>query len=161
MEYKNRQSVFVSKRIERSGKLNNKKRAMWFKNRQSVGRIKEAREVCMLATHMLKEENYGGSWEFKGISLMGILSYGFHFTWTKSRGNPKCKTLKNLDRIMINEAFMEKFLAFHGIFLPYLISDYSPAVLKLPNGMMKNRKAFRFSNFMTDKKEFLPNVKEA
>ncbi|GJT24309.1 ribonuclease H-like domain-containing protein [Tanacetum coccineum] len=95
------------------------------------------------------------------IEVEDILSSRFHFTWTKSRGNPKCKTLKNLDRIMINEAFMEKFPASHGIFLPYLVSDHFPAVLKLPNGMMKNRKAFRFSNFMTDKKEFLPNVKEA
>ncbi|GKF03936.1 RNA-directed DNA polymerase, eukaryota, reverse transcriptase zinc-binding domain protein, partial [Tanacetum coccineum] len=95
------------------------------------------------------------------IEVEDILSSGFHFTWTKSRGNPKCKTLKKLDRIMINEAFMEKFPSSHGMFLPYLISDQSPAVLKLPNGMEKRRKAFRFSNFVTNKKEFLPIVKKA
>ncbi|GJY47211.1 RNA-directed DNA polymerase, eukaryota, reverse transcriptase zinc-binding domain protein [Tanacetum coccineum] len=38
-----------------------------------------------------------------------ILSYGFHFTWTKSRMNPQCKTLKKLDRILINESFMDNF----------------------------------------------------
>nr|GEW79770.1 hypothetical protein [Tanacetum cinerariifolium] len=80
---------------------------------------------------------------------------------TKNRGNPKCKTLKKLNQIMLNEAFMEKFPASHGIFLPYLISDHSPAVLKLPNGIMKRRKAFRFLNFVTDKKEFLLNVNES
>ncbi|GJV73508.1 RNA-directed DNA polymerase, eukaryota, reverse transcriptase zinc-binding domain protein [Tanacetum coccineum] len=95
------------------------------------------------------------------IEVEDILSSGFHFTWTKSRGNPKCKTLKKLDRIMINKAFMEKFPSSHGIFLPYLISDYSLVVLKLPNGMEKRRKAFRFSNFVTDKKEFLPTVMKA
>ncbi|GKE26207.1 RNA-directed DNA polymerase, eukaryota, reverse transcriptase zinc-binding domain protein, partial [Tanacetum coccineum] len=95
------------------------------------------------------------------IEVEDILSSGLHFTWTKSRGNPKCKTLKKLDRIMINKAFMEKFPSSHGIFLPYLISDYSPVVPKLPNGMEKRRKAFRFSNFVTDKKEFLPTIKKA
>ncbi|GJU89583.1 RNA-directed DNA polymerase, eukaryota, reverse transcriptase zinc-binding domain protein [Tanacetum coccineum] len=95
------------------------------------------------------------------IEVEDILSSWFHFTWTKSRGNPKCKTLKKLDRIMINEAFMENFPSSHGIFLHYLIYDHSLVVLKLPNGMEKRRKAFRFSNFVTDKKEFLPTVKKS
>nr|GEV29057.1 ribonuclease H-like domain-containing protein [Tanacetum cinerariifolium] len=76
-------------------------------------------------------------------------------------GNILCKTLKKLDRIMISEAFMDKFHVSHGMFLPYMISDHSLALLRLPNGMTKRRKAFRFSNFITDKKEFLPNVKKA
>nr|GEY48047.1 hypothetical protein [Tanacetum cinerariifolium] len=76
------------------------------------------------------------------IEVEDILSSGFHFTWTKSRGNPKCKTLKKLDRIMTNEAFMEKFPSSHGVFLPYLIFDHSHVVLKMPNGMEKRRKAF-------------------
>ncbi|GJV92190.1 RNA-directed DNA polymerase, eukaryota, reverse transcriptase zinc-binding domain protein [Tanacetum coccineum] len=71
----------------------------------------------------------------KDIEVEDILSSGFHYTWTKSRMNPKCKTLKKLDRIMINEDFMEKFPSSHGIFLPYLISDHSPVVLKIPKGM--------------------------
>ncbi|GJR26775.1 RNA-directed DNA polymerase, eukaryota, reverse transcriptase zinc-binding domain protein [Tanacetum coccineum] len=95
------------------------------------------------------------------IEVDDILSSGFHFTWTKSRGNPKCKTLKKLDRIIINEAFVDKFHNSSGIFLPYMISDHSPTVLKLPNGMEKRRKAFRFSNFVMDKKEFIPIVKKA
>ncbi|GKC78416.1 RNA-directed DNA polymerase, eukaryota, reverse transcriptase zinc-binding domain protein [Tanacetum coccineum] len=82
-------------------------------------------------------------------------------TWTKSRNNPNCKTLKKLDKIMISEAFMDKFHNSSGMFLPYMISDHSPTVLKIPNGMEKRRQAFRFSNFITDKKEFIPIVKEA
>ncbi|GJU73415.1 RNA-directed DNA polymerase, eukaryota, reverse transcriptase zinc-binding domain protein [Tanacetum coccineum] len=38
-----------------------------------------------------------------------ILSAGFHFTWTKSLRNQNCRTLKKLDKIMINEAFLDKF----------------------------------------------------
>ncbi|GJT89626.1 RNA-directed DNA polymerase, eukaryota, reverse transcriptase zinc-binding domain protein [Tanacetum coccineum] len=58
------------------------------------------------------------------------------------------------------EAFMDKFQTANGMFLPYLISDHSPAILWLPNGMARRKKAFRFSNFVTDKKEFLPTVKK-
>ncbi|GJV08696.1 RNA-directed DNA polymerase, eukaryota, reverse transcriptase zinc-binding domain protein [Tanacetum coccineum] len=62
---------------------------------------------------------------------------------------------------MISEAFMDKYSESHGIFMPYLISDHSPALLKLPNGMARRRKAFRFSIFVTDDKEFIPTVKKA
>ncbi|GJS99190.1 RNA-directed DNA polymerase, eukaryota, reverse transcriptase zinc-binding domain protein [Tanacetum coccineum] len=94
------------------------------------------------------------------IEVGDILSVGFHFTWTKSLRNPNCRTLKKLDRIMINEAFLEKFPQAHSLFLPYVISDHSLVVLHFPNVMPKCRKAFRFSNSITEKKEFLPNVKE-
>ncbi|GJV89008.1 RNA-directed DNA polymerase, eukaryota, reverse transcriptase zinc-binding domain protein [Tanacetum coccineum] len=55
---------------------------------------------------------------------------------------------------MINGKFIEKFPNSHGIFMPYMISDHSRAVLRIPKGM-ERRKAFRFSNFITDK-EFIP-----
>ncbi|GKA59809.1 RNA-directed DNA polymerase, eukaryota, reverse transcriptase zinc-binding domain protein [Tanacetum coccineum] len=97
----------------------------------------------------------------RGIEIKDILSSGFEFTWTKSRNNPLCKTLKKLDRIMINEKFIKKFPNSHGIFMPYMISDHSPAVLRIPKGMERRRKAFRFSNFITDKKEFILTVREA
>nr|GEU58636.1 hypothetical protein [Tanacetum cinerariifolium] len=75
--------------------------------------------------------------------------------------NELAETLKKLDKILINEAFMDKFQTANGMFLPYLISNRSPVILRLPNGMARRKKAFRFSNFVTDKKEFLPFVKNA
>ncbi|GKE29844.1 hypothetical protein Tco_1445228 [Tanacetum coccineum] len=75
--------------------------------------------------------------------------------------NPQCRTLKKLDKILIREAFMDKCQTANGMFLPYLISDHSPAILRLPNGMARRKKAFRLSNFVTDKKEFMPTVKKA
>lgn len=94
------------------------------------------------------------------IEVEDILSSGFNFTWTKSLKNPKCNTLKKMDRIMVNEIFLDKLPLAHGKFLPYIISDHSSAVLIIPEGMPKTRKAFRFSNFITDKKEFIPTVQE-
>ncbi|GJS85947.1 RNA-directed DNA polymerase, eukaryota, reverse transcriptase zinc-binding domain protein [Tanacetum coccineum] len=95
------------------------------------------------------------------VEIKDILSSGFQFTWTKSLKNPKCRTLKKLDRIMSNEVFIDKYQQAHGVFLPYLISDHSPAVLNIPKAMRRKKGAFRFSNFITDKEEFLPIVKDA
>nr|GEX12402.1 RNA-directed DNA polymerase, eukaryota, reverse transcriptase zinc-binding domain protein [Tanacetum cinerariifolium] len=93
------------------------------------------------------------------IELDDLHSEGFRFTWTKSLKNPKCGTLKKLDRIMVNEVFVEKFQQAHGLFLPYMIFDHSPIVVKIPNGVQKRKGSFRFSNFVTDKKKFLPTVR--
>ncbi|GJZ02226.1 hypothetical protein Tco_0520187 [Tanacetum coccineum] len=40
-----------------------------------------------------------------------------------------------------------------------MISDHSPIILRIPNGVQKRESSFRFSNFITDKEEFLPTVK--
>ncbi|GKC77043.1 RNA-directed DNA polymerase, eukaryota, reverse transcriptase zinc-binding domain protein [Tanacetum coccineum] len=93
------------------------------------------------------------------VEIDDLHSEGFHYTWTKSLKNPKCCTLKKLDRIMVNENFMESFPQAHGMFLPYMIYDHSPIVVKIPNGVQKRKGAFRFSNFVTDKKKFLPTVR--
>ncbi|GJU46796.1 RNA-directed DNA polymerase, eukaryota, reverse transcriptase zinc-binding domain protein [Tanacetum coccineum] len=93
------------------------------------------------------------------IELVDLHSEGFHFTWTKSLKNPKCGTLKKLDRIMVNEVFIDKFQQSYGLFLPYMISDHSPIVVKMPNGVQKRKGSFRFSNLITDKKDFLPTVR--
>lgn len=88
------------------------------------------------------------------IELQDLHSSGFHYTWTKSFKNPKCRTLKKLDRIMINEEFLYKFQQAHGIFLPYVTSDHSPAMIRIPDAITRKKISFRFSNFITEKKEF-------
>ncbi|GJV27431.1 RNA-directed DNA polymerase, eukaryota, reverse transcriptase zinc-binding domain protein [Tanacetum coccineum] len=121
-------------------------------------------------TMKMDEQSYGCSRisndmnEFRecigDIEVEDILSSGFQFTWTKSLKNPNCKTLKKLDRIMINEIFLEKYSQAHGVFLPYLISDHSPAILRIPNAVNAKKKAFGFSNFVIDKREFLLIVRD-
>lgn len=94
------------------------------------------------------------------VEIKDLLSSGFQFTWTKSLKNPKCMTLKKLDRVMINESFLDTFRTAHSVFLPNIISDHSPAMLVVLNGGVKKKKAFRMSNFITEKEEFLKVVKD-
>ncbi|XP_071732142.1 uncharacterized protein [Rutidosis leptorrhynchoides] len=92
------------------------------------------------------------------IEVEDIRSSGFHFTWTKSLKNPLCGTLKKLDRIMCNEEFEATYPLAYGNFLPYLVSDHSPAVLHIPNGLVKKKRAFRFMNHIAHKDNFLSVV---
>ncbi|GJU06423.1 RNA-directed DNA polymerase, eukaryota, reverse transcriptase zinc-binding domain protein [Tanacetum coccineum] len=71
-----------------------------------------------------------------------------------------CTTLKKLDRMLVNEKFMDKYPKAFGEFLPFLISDHSPAVLFIKEGAPKKKKSFRFSNFITRKEEFIEIVKK-
>ncbi|PWA39454.1 RNA-directed DNA polymerase, eukaryota, Reverse transcriptase zinc-binding domain protein [Artemisia annua] len=118
----------------------------------------------------ISEHSAGGSHnnmdmnEFKEavnkMEVDDICSSGFHFTWTKSLKNPNCNTLKKLDRILVNEEFINKFQNAYGVFLPYTISDHSPSVLIIKDGMPKKQRSFRFSNFIYDKEGFLETVKK-
>ncbi|GJY71815.1 hypothetical protein Tco_0475518 [Tanacetum coccineum] len=40
-----------------------------------------------------------------------------------------------------------------------MISDHYPIIVRIPNGVQKRKGSFRFSNFITDKEEFLPTVR--
>ncbi|GJZ98249.1 RNA-directed DNA polymerase, eukaryota, reverse transcriptase zinc-binding domain protein [Tanacetum coccineum] len=160
---KNRQSDKVSKRIERYGRKT-EKRGIEKTDRvngslcSQSDKQKEVKKLIMeeklqlcavLETHDCINK----------VELVDLHSAGFQFTWTKSLRNPKCKTLKKLDRIMVNEEFVDKFQQAHGLFLPYLISDHSPIIVKIPDGVQKRKSSFRFSNFITEKKVFLPTVR--
>ncbi|GJY24734.1 RNA-directed DNA polymerase, eukaryota, reverse transcriptase zinc-binding domain protein [Tanacetum coccineum] len=57
------------------------------------------------------------------IEVEDICSSSFHFTWTKSLKNPNSSIMKKLDRMMINEEFIQQFWSAYGIFLPFVISD--------------------------------------
>ena len=92
------------------------------------------------------------------LEIEDMCSSGLQFTWTKSLRNPNSRTLKKLDRIMINEDFLDKYPDAHSIFMPYLISDHSPTIMIIPKGGVQKKKAFRMVNFVTEKKEFLPLV---
>ncbi|GJX28595.1 RNA-directed DNA polymerase, eukaryota, reverse transcriptase zinc-binding domain protein [Tanacetum coccineum] len=62
-------------------------------------------------------DNIFGSWEYT------------------SNGEDNSKgTLKKLDKVMVNEVFLEKHQQAHGAFLPNLVSDHSPIIVKIPNG---------------------------
>lgn len=94
------------------------------------------------------------------IEVEDLNRVSFHFTWTKSLLNPSTATLKKLDRIMGNEYMIRDYVEAQACFLPYVISDHSPAILVIPKYLVKKKRSFRFSNHITCKAEFLPLVKE-
>jgi hypothetical protein len=61
---------------------------------------------------------------------------------------------------MGNGEFMGRFTNAQAFFLPYLISDHSPAILSIPNRLKKKNRPFRFSNYITDKQDFIPIVQQ-
>ncbi|GKA11711.1 RNA-directed DNA polymerase, eukaryota, reverse transcriptase zinc-binding domain protein [Tanacetum coccineum] len=77
------------------------------------------------------------------IELEDVNNSSFFFTWTESLKNPDCKTLKKLDRIMVSEEFISKYLDAHGCFLPFVISNHSPTILIMKNGVAMKKRAFR------------------
>lgn len=61
---------------------------------------------------------------------------------------------------MANEYMIRDYAEAQACFLPYVISDHSPAILVIPNCLEKKKRSFRFSNYITGKAAFIPLVKE-
>ncbi|GKC43852.1 RNA-directed DNA polymerase, eukaryota, reverse transcriptase zinc-binding domain protein [Tanacetum coccineum] len=96
------------------------------------------------------------------IEVDDLCSFGLHYTWTKNlhmvRKGDVFGILKKLDRVMVNEYFINKYSLAHAIFMPDLIS--APMVLILPNCLKRKKKSFKFANYSTDKEDFLKIVEE-
>ena len=72
------------------------------------------------------------------IEVEDICSTGVFYTWIKSPSQPQTSILKKLDRAMVNEEFMRQFPMANAVFMPYMVSDHSPVVVRLPSFMAKN-----------------------
>ncbi|XP_023733331.1 uncharacterized protein LOC111881169 [Lactuca sativa] len=93
------------------------------------------------------------------IEVEDLNTSGFQFTWNKTPAGNK-GLLKKLDRVMANMKFISDHPLAHAIFKPYRNSDHCPAILNIPGGKVKWKPSFRFANFITEKEEFLPFIKE-
>ena len=131
--------------------------------------------MCHMNVNLDPKEHSSGSssmtknmMEFKEcvnmIEVEDIKSNGLFYTWTKNLHKTKtgdCTgVLKKLDRVTGSEEFICKYSNAHAIFLPYLISNHYPVILVIPNVVQTRKKAFRFSNFVTDNDEFHEVVKK-
>ncbi|GJT97230.1 RNA-directed DNA polymerase, eukaryota, reverse transcriptase zinc-binding domain protein [Tanacetum coccineum] len=67
-------------------------------------------------------------------------------------------SLEKLDKIMVNDEFLGKFDQADGMFLPYLISDHSPAMLIIPDKIAKRKKSFRVVQKLKQLKRPLNNL---
>ncbi|GJV44787.1 RNA-directed DNA polymerase, eukaryota, reverse transcriptase zinc-binding domain protein [Tanacetum coccineum] len=89
------------------------------------------------------------------LKMEDICSSGLHYTWIKSLLNLKSSVLKKIDKVTGNEEFFKEYLRAHVVFLPYGISDHSPAVLTSPKTIKAKSRSFRFANYIADKDDFL------
>ncbi|GJW25392.1 RNA-directed DNA polymerase, eukaryota, reverse transcriptase zinc-binding domain protein [Tanacetum coccineum] len=98
--------------------------------------------------------------EYGVLSFSGydVLSFIPLWSLTKSLKNPNSSIMKKLDRIMINGELIHQFQNASGEFLPFVISDHSPVVVTIPEGLKMNRRSFRFVNYIADKEEFADYV---
>lgn len=66
----------------------------------------------------------------KKIEVVDLNKSGIHYTWNQKpvQGGG---ILKKLDRIMVNDAFIQDFPSSHATFQPYKVSDHSPAILQV------------------------------
>ncbi|GKB12215.1 hypothetical protein Tco_0846138 [Tanacetum coccineum] len=79
------------------------------------------------------------------IEMEDLCSSGLQFTWTKSLKNPK---------------FLSSHNSAYANFLPYGISNHSPAILNWRGVVKKSHKAFRLAKYVTEKEEFGDIVKD-
>ncbi|XP_071727327.1 uncharacterized protein [Rutidosis leptorrhynchoides] len=119
-------------------------------------RVNEYSSGCSTTSEDMKEFNDC----IFDVEIEDVGSTGFHFTWTNSLKNPQCVILKKLDRIMSNEEFLANYPQAFGTFLPYLVSDHSPTILTMPNGLLTKKKSLRIMNHIASKVEFLKIVEQ-
>ncbi|GJW99057.1 RNA-directed DNA polymerase, eukaryota, reverse transcriptase zinc-binding domain protein [Tanacetum coccineum] len=107
-------------------------------------------------------QNQSNSIQNKPYALMGDFNVTLRFD-EHSTGEAFATTdmqdFQKLDRIMVNEPFMELFKDAYACFFPYLISDHSPVILSFPTTLYKKNKAFKFENYVANKDEFITVVK--
>nr|GEZ34524.1 hypothetical protein [Tanacetum cinerariifolium] len=92
------------------------------------------------------------------IEVEDIAMTGLNFTWNKKPGKDD-GLLKKLDRVLGNNHFMSTFPFSYALFLPYMLSDHTPAVLFMPKISNAKPKPFKFQNYLTAKNDFIPVVR--
>ena len=93
------------------------------------------------------------------IGCMDIKQIGLEFTWNqKPRGADGI--LRKLDRIMAELEFLKVFVGATAVFKPYISSDHSPAILKLPTKAKFKPKPFKFANLLVLDKKFKDVVRD-
>nr|GFB35094.1 hypothetical protein [Tanacetum cinerariifolium] len=97
-------------------------------------------------------------WIILEIDVEDIAMTGLNFTWNKKPGDDG-GLLKKLDRVLGNSHFMSIFPLSYAHFLPFMLSDHTPAVIVMPKISKAKLKPFKFYNYLTDKDDFIPIVR--
>ncbi|KAL2248023.1 UNVERIFIED_CONTAM: hypothetical protein Sindi_2654600 [Sesamum indicum] len=117
--------------------------------------VRDLNEVCGISgdIRMATEEFNTGILE---ASLIPLPMQGEWFTWHNC--NTSAWSLcRRLDRILINDRWLERFPAFSYHSLTPRTSDHSPLVL-YGDTQQHNGGMFQFDNYLAHSPEFIPNV---
>nr|GEU94564.1 ribonuclease H-like domain-containing protein [Tanacetum cinerariifolium] len=96
----------------------------------------------------------------KDLEIKDINSYGMFYTWIEKRKNHDLGIFKKLDRVMGNGNFVSTFERSYTNFLPYLTTDHCHVILAFHEVNNFKPKSFSFLNFLADKDNFIPTIKE-
>lgn len=92
------------------------------------------------------------------VDLADLTFKGNTFTWwNKSRTRP---VAKKLDRILVNSQWSVAFPSLHAFFGEPDFSDHAPCGVSLQSDNLKEKRPFKFYNFLLQNKDFLPLVAE-
>nr|GEU92204.1 hypothetical protein [Tanacetum cinerariifolium] len=102
--------------------------------------------------------------EFRGcmeqLDMENLAMNGMFFTWVQKLKDLNKGILKKLDKVMGNSGFLDLFSSCYARFLPYVTSDHCLTLLVITDVTKKKRRAFRFMNYLTEKKEFYKLVND-
>nr|GEX32933.1 RNA-directed DNA polymerase, eukaryota, reverse transcriptase zinc-binding domain protein [Tanacetum cinerariifolium] len=77
------------------------------------------------------------------LKIDDVASIGLYYSWAKSLLNPNSSIPKKINRVMGNEEFFDAHRIAHVVFLPYGISDHSPAVSTCSKARKSSLRSFR------------------
>ena len=90
--------------------------------------------------------------------LVDLRFIGLYFTWNNKRTNQEQFIMKKLDRVLINQSWLDKFPTAFAEFLPPGISDHSPALVNITPAASRKGKTFRFYNYWSSLENFSKHV---
>ncbi|GKC63994.1 RNA-directed DNA polymerase, eukaryota, reverse transcriptase zinc-binding domain protein, partial [Tanacetum coccineum] len=100
---------------------------------------------------------YKGIHEFRNcmenLDMEELAMNGLFLTWVQKMKDPEKGILKKLDRVMGNSSFFELFGHVMQLFCPMLPLITAVPFLLWLTLLRKKRRAFRFMNYLADKKE--------
>ncbi|XP_024006427.1 uncharacterized protein LOC112082938 [Eutrema salsugineum] len=93
-----------------------------------------------------------------GAGLSDLTFRGFTYTWWNKK--LRSPIAKKLDRILVNDNWLNLFPSAYGYFGELDFSDHSSCGLVLCKERLRPRRAFRFNNYLVKNQEFLPTISE-
>lgn len=96
---------------------------------------------------------------FETNNLFDIPARGVLYTWTNMRDD--APILRNLDRAIINEAWLNAFPQSYAVFEPPGDSDHSPCLVYVLDAIERKRIPFKYFNFFSSHPKFISSSRDA